>query len=394
VYKRQDITVRGFSLYGFTASHGRTSTTPPADIFVVHQFLPENHQQKRATDAHEFDFADASPPQGIVIEQNWIGIPLNHQMPERPSAFGVSIFNSLGTLIRQNRIAYHDGSAIITGRRAENLMILQNQIVSNGLAGMPDAIRLDGQINQGEIRDNFICGNDGAAIFLFKPEGAVNIQDNTIQFNGLRLRRSAVYLMGSEHRVQNNTIYGQSGPGVTVAAYPRSDRNLITGNTFGQLEGLSIDLVTRNHVNVSDYQRGDGVNVPQRDSAHRHRDTGNRAINTPEFLSSEFIRFGDTVGIDGVADPGATVTLYRVLESGSSHGPLSQVLAEVIADESGTFAATLTDLASGTRISAIASHPEYGTSEPTLNAMIRNAGDPVPDLGTMNNREPTCTPTP
>lgn len=389
-----DITVRGFSLYGFTARHRYTATTPPADIFIVHQFLPENHQQKRAKKAEEFKLKDRpeQPPQGILIEQNWLGIPLDGKMPTQTSAFGVSVFNSRGTTIRQNRIAHHDGSAIITGDRADNLVIHNNKIIGNGIAGMPDAIRLDGRINQGEIRNNLICGNDGAAIFMFKPDGSVKIHNNQIKFNGQRLRRSAIYLMGNDHQVSNNLIYGQSGPGVTVAAYPKSDRNLITENKFGQLEGLSIDLVTRNHVGVSDFQRGDGANVPQRDTGNRRRDTGNRAINTPEFLSPEFIQFGQQVGIDGIADPGATIALYRVLEDGSTHGPLSEALIEIIANEEGRFAATLMDIEPGARISAIATHPDYGTSEPALNAMIRTAANPDPLFEDGEAMNPTCNP--
>ncbi|MGF1602317.1 MAG: OmpA family protein [Thermosynechococcaceae cyanobacterium] len=388
-----NITVRGLSLYGFTSAHQRTATTPPADIFIVHQFLPKDHQQAVMTEADHFSLKgrpeQPQPPKGILIENNWLGITPDDQMPERPSAFGVSVFNSTGTTIRHNRIAHHDGSAIITGSKAENLVISENQIVGNGLAGMPDAIRLEGKINNGVIRNNLICGNDGSAVYLFKPDGAVDIHGNTIKFNGQRLRRSAIYLMGSDHQVRNNEIRYQTGPGVTVAAYPKSDRNSITQNRFNNLDGLSIDLVTRRNVSVSDYQRGDGANVPQRDTNNRRLDTGNRAINTPEFLSREFLVFDQQVGVDGIADPGATVTLYRVIGPGAQ-GPLSEPLMDVVADQTGRFSATLTDLSVGDRISAIATLPEYGTSEPALNAVIRTAASAAPEIDRVAVESPDC----
>ncbi|MGB7413070.1 MAG: OmpA family protein [Thermosynechococcaceae cyanobacterium] len=388
-----NVTIRGLSLYGFTATHNRTATTPPADIFVVHQLLPQSHQQAVATQAENFTLKDnhkqSQPPKGILIENNWLGITPEDQMPARLSAFGVSVFNSTGTTIRHNRIAHHDGSAIITGSKAENLIVNDNQIVGNGLAGMPDAIRLEGKINNGVIRNNLICGNDGSAIYLFKPDGAVDIHGNTIKFNGQRLRRSAIYLMGSDHKIHNNEIRYQTGPGVTVAAYPRSDRNIITQNRFNHLDGLSIDLVTRNNVGVSAYQRGDGANVPQRDTGNRRLDTGNRAINTPEFLSREFLIFNGQVGIDGVANPGATVTLYRVVGTGVQ-GPLSEPLIDVVADQTGRFSATLTDLQPGDRISAIATLTDTGTSEPALNAVIRTAAAAAPEPDEIAVESPNC----
>jgi hypothetical protein len=110
-----------------------------------------------------------------------------------------------------------------------------------------------------------ICGNDGSGVYLFKPEGSAQINDNQITYNGRRFRRAGVYLMGDDHQVNNNQISNQTGPGVVVAAYPKSDRNIILGNRFNNLEGLSIDLVAQENVNVQAYQRGDGPN-PLRNS--------------------------------------------------------------------------------------------------------------------------------
>ncbi len=291
-------------------------------------------------------------------------------MPNMRSAFGVSLFNSVGTVIRGNRIANHDGSGIITGVLAENFSIQDNVIVGNGIAGIPDNIHLGGEIDQGRIEGNLLCGGDGAGIYLFKTEGAIEVRKNTIKYNGRRLRRAAIYLMGNNHRVVDNTISNQIGPGVVVAAYPKSRGNIIENNRFDQLQGLSIDLNTRHQVRVRDWQVGDGPN-PKRNSENRRRDTGNGAINAPEFLSSEFFIINDQVVIDGIADAGATIAIYQVGEEESeTRGPLNERLAVVRADEEGRFGAKLAGLEPGDLVSAIATQEKYGTSEPAVNARV------------------------
>ncbi|BAZ37751.1 hypothetical protein NIES4101_36740 [Calothrix sp. NIES-4101] len=351
-----NITIRGLSLYGFTSKHQTTASLPPADIFIA------------SSDSKNY----TNPPKNVVIENNWLGITPDEKMPETTSAFGVSVFNSIGTVIKNNRISYHDGSGIITGFRAEGMQVLENIIIANGLAGMPDAMRLEGKIGRSQIRANLLCANDGSGIFLFKPEGSIEIKDNDIRYNGRRLRRAAVYLMGSEHKVTDNQISHQAGSGVTVTAFPPSGsfnqgtsiRNLIENNRFAKLEGLSIDLNTRGHVGVQDFQTGDGKNPP-RTSANRRLDTGNGAINSPEFLTQEFLNINGKTRIDGTAEPGSQIQIYQVKESA-----LHQVIAATKADEKGKFAATLEELQPGEMISAIATHPQYGTSEPAYSAVV------------------------
>ncbi|MGA7936977.1 MAG: OmpA family protein, partial [Kovacikia sp.] len=309
--------------------------------------------------------------------------------PANRSAFGVSIFNGAGTVIRRNWIANHDGSAIITSVKSEGLKVSENVLTGNGVAGMPDAIRLEGEINQTQITGNLICGNDGSGVYLFKPEGSAQIQNNQIIYNGRRLRRAAVYLMGNDHQVTDNEIRYQAGPGVVVAGYPASDRNRIQGNRFSSLEGLSIDLVTRqlstsatdytdsgsSGTGVYDYQRGDGPN-PERDSPNRRKETGNAAINPPKFVSQEFVALGSgpatSVQIYGTADPGSEIDLYRVIGAGDSYGPLTEMIGTTKTDAQGKFELTLETIKAGDRISAIATHPLYGTSEPARNAQIRS----------------------
>jgi hypothetical protein len=377
------ITIRGLSLYGFTQAHNKTATALPADILIANPYLDQFSAEDRTAEQDQFFVGDripqenrrvmmdrTEPPQGTVIEQNWLGISPDGNEPAVRSAFGVSVFNGTETQIKNNRIAGHDGSAIITGVDAQKTLIEKNEIVRNGQAGMPDAIRLEGMIEGTRILSNQIAENDGSAIYLFKSEGAVTIQDNKLTHNGRRFERAAVVLMGNGHQVLNNEIGPQPGPGVVVAAYPKSDRNMIENNRFVGLKGLSIDLIAREHTDVPDYQVGDGPN-PLRNSGNRRLDTANQAINTPQFLSPEFLWMDNRVNIDGVADPGMTVMLYRVMEEGELRGPLSEPLAQVVADKDGKFGFTLTNVKPGDRLSAIASHPNYGTSEPALNVLVR-----------------------
>lgn len=378
------VIIKGLSIYGFKEfkpsfvdPQGVTLLTPPADIFIAHKAPPPTINPEKDP-PHRFPFWEKEvAPKDVVIEMNWLGMPPTEEIPEKNSAFGVSVFNSLGTTIRRNRIAYHDGSGIITSVQAKNLEIAENMIVGNGIAGMPDAIRLEGIIDNSQVTGNLICGNDGSGIYLFKPDGAVEIRNNHIQFNGRRLRRAGVYVMGDNHQIIDNTIAYQSGPGVVVAAYPLSRNNNIENNQFGGLEGLSIDLNTQQNIQPIHFQGGDGTN-PIRTSRRERKETGNAAINAPQFISKEFFILGETVEIIGKAEPGATVEIYRVWEKNPSlFGPLNGRLKTVTADEEGNFTVKFDNLQPGDRISAIATHPDYGTSEPALNTLIQSPTSPV-----------------
>ena len=387
-----NITIRGLSLYGFTAKHRVTETTPPADIFIAPlKSTQEYGRGRKKKDKNNqvplspllpLSPSSSLPPQNTVIENNWLGISSTESTPATRSAFGVSVFNGTSSLIRRNRIQNHDGSAVITGKQAERTVIEENILLGNGVAGMPDTIRLDGNVKGSQIRANLMCGNDGSGIFLFKTEGNVSITENQIKYNGRRLRRAGIYLMGNDHIVKNNQISNQTGAGVVVTSYPPSRRNVIEDNIFNSLEGLSVDLNTTHNVKVKDFQIGDGVN-PQRNSKNRRLDTGNAAINTPQFLASQFLFFDNKVNIDGKAEPGSTVQIYQVYPQGQNstsslkaisqyqaYPPLKQPLTKVKADENGRFGITLTDLKPGDAISAIATHPEYGTSEPAAYSTI------------------------
>ncbi|MUG99902.1 OmpA family protein [Scytonema sp. UIC 10036] len=411
------ITIRGLNLYGFTASPIKqqlgnllvydgipkpaTLTTPPGDIVISHPLPPPNTSQQQPPN-DDFPFYERNvPPKNVVIENNWLGLTVDEKLPESTSAFGVYVFNSQGATIRRNRIYYHEGSAIITSVRGENTVVSENIIVGNGLAGMPDALRFEGVINKSRIVGNLICANDGAGVYLFKPEGDVQIQNNRITYNGRRLRRAAVYLMGSNHQVIGNEIDYQTGPGVVVSAFPNTRGNVIQNNKFAALEGLSIDLNTQGNLDVSDFQRGDGPN-PRRNSSNRRLDTGNAAINAPEFATRTFVPTGNSVTLQGKADPGSSVTIYRLSDYQTGrealyepgYGALREPLGNAQVDEKGNFSITVENLQNGEIVSAIATDPKYGTSEPAVAAFIGTRGtspNPTPPAKPQRIQPPQCT---
>jgi len=383
-----DITIRGLNIYGFRANNQVNQrlnlVTPPGNIVITHQISPANFSQELSNyertrrnriDAtfqdplgYSYDDEDRIPSENILIENNWIGFNPHQQLNSVNSAFGIYIFNGNNTRVENNYITNHLGSGIITGKNAKNSLIINNLITDNGRQGVADAIRLEGNIANAQISNNLITNNQGSGIYLFKTKGSILIEDNEIKENGLREKRGAVYLMGNNHHLENNLISNHNGPGVVVTAYPQSIGNVMVNNRFRNIDGLSIDLVTRNQTGIQDYQKGDGIN-PRRNSKHRRQDTANGAINAPEFLAPYFYKMGDMTAIDGIADPFSVITLYRVDEEGL-HGPLSQPIGETTADEEGRFQVSL-PLEVGQVISAIALIPDYGTSEPARNAVIR-----------------------
>jgi outer membrane protein OmpA-like peptidoglycan-associated protein len=384
-----NVTVKGLSLYGFTSTHGLTASTPPADIFIAHKNPPPYINPVAATD-RPFGTSDV-PPQNIEISDNWLGIKPDQSMPDKTSAFGVSVFNASNVSIKNNWIANHDGSGIITSVNATGTTIEGNLLIANGIAGMPDAIRFEGNIDKSRVVSNLLCGNDGSAVYTFKPQGSVSIENNRIVYNGRRLRRAAIYLMGNDHRVLKNTIEDQTAAGIAIAANPDSTRNLIDGNTFANLDGLSIDLNTWNNTDVSDQQRGDGLN-PQRDSGNRRKETGNSAINAPKFKTRTFPMELTDVTLRGTADDGSTVKIYRVKDRKTMAnqviaGPLSEELFTITNVKNGEFAVNIDNgLKNGDVITAVAIDPRYGTSEPAINALI---GSTIPPRS-PNSRPPAC----
>jgi len=384
------ITVRGLNLYGFWSSARATLTTPAADIFVANAPPPADASPDTPP-VETFELADpAAATRQTVIEQNWLGFKPDESIPAQRSAFGVVVFNGVNVRVAHNWIQHHEGSGVITGFRAEGLQLVGNAIIANGVAGMPDGVRLEGELAGAEIRDNLICANDGSGLYLFKPEGATTIQNNDIRFNGRRFERAAVYVMGRGHQIRDNEIGFQPGPGVAIAAYPLSDRTLIRDNRFTHLDGLSIDLTTQHNAGVQTYQMGDGPNPP-RNAHHRRTDTANGAINAPEFASYAFVRDGASAQLRGQADPGSEIDLYRVAEDAGIYSPLSEPLMTTTADAEGNFSFAW-EAAAGGWVSAIASDPLYGTSEPSPVVSVAGVDGTVPTRPVPAPYEATCFP--
>ena len=417
-----DITIRGLNMYGFNAepikqqlgsaliydgkAEPATLTTPPGNIVIAHRNPPPDISEQRPP-ARNFPFRERDePPKNTVIENNWLGITQDERMPDQISAFGVYAFNSQGATIRRNRISYHAGSAIITSVRAENTQVVQNIIVGNGIDGMPDALRFEGVVDNSQILGNLICANDGAGVYLFKPQGKVLVQNNKITYNGRRLRRAAVFVMGSDHQVIGNEIDHQAGPGVVVTAFPQNDigrrgvakRNDIRNNKFAALEGLSIDLNSQRNLGVIDFQRGDGPN-PRRNSGNRRKETGNAAINAPEFTEKAFSPTGSSAVITGKADKGSEITIYRLSDYQRGQeaiyqpgfGALTEPLTIVSVGEDGEFTAQVENVQPGDMISAIATDPKYGTSEPAVATKIGTVETP-PNVNVTPRIEPINPP--
>lgn len=417
-----DITIRGLNMYGFNAEpikqqlgsaliydgkpEPATLTTPPGDIVIAHRNPPPDISQQRPPN-DDFPFYERNePPKNVTIENNWLGITQDERVPDRLSAFGVYAFNSQGANIRKNRISYHAGSAIITSVRAENTQVVQNIIIGNGIDGMPDALRFEGVVDNSQILGNLICANDGAGVYLFKPQGKILVQNNKITYNGRRLRRAAVFVMGSDHQVLGNEIDHQAGPGVVVTAFPHNDvgrrgvakRNDIRNNKFAALEGLSIDLNSQRNLGVIDFQRGDGPN-PRRNSVNRRKETGNAAINAPQFTEKAFAPNGSSAIITGKADEGSEITIYRLgdYQRGKEaiyqpgFGALTEPLTIVTTGEDGEFTAQVENVQPGDMISAIATDPKYGTSEPAVATKIGTIDTP-PNVNVTPRIEPINPP--
>ena len=387
-----EITVRGLNLYGFKAAHRiATLTTPSANILVVNRALPIELDleapQFAGLDLEEADSAIT----GVTIEQNWLGVKLDESMPAQRSTFGVVVHNATDVRIANNLIQHHEGSGVLTGFRADGLQLDGNAIIGNGLAGMPDGVRLEGSLVGAAVTNNLICANDGSGIYLFNPAGAVQIEANNIRFNGRRFRRAAVYVMGQGHTIVDNEIGHQPGPGVAVSAYPHSERNLIRNNQFTQLDGLSIDLMAQGNSDILHFQQADGPNPP-RNHHHRRAATGNGAINAPEFSQYAFAPTATGMVLTGKADPGSEGDLYQIKEGDGLYSPLGEPLMTTTANVDGDFSFAWDNDAGGW-LSAIASDPEFGTSEPSPVISVAGSDGTVPErLPVQVPFDATCYP--
>lgn len=243
------------------------------------------------------------------------------------------------------------------------------------MAGMPDALRIEGDIRGGEIFQNLIQENAGSGLYLFNPKGAIKVYQNRILNSSQRYIRAAIFVTGQQHQIFDNQIFQQSGAGIVVAAYPASYGNQIRNNQFTDVKGLLIDLVSQINTNPSDYQNGDGINRIT-DSRERGEKTGNAGINAPTLISNEFFlsTIDRTVELSGTTLPNADVEIYKIPNNSNlTDQTLNSAtrIATVRSDAQNKFSIILKDLKPGDRLAATVTTENFGTSEMSRPVVIR-----------------------
>ncbi len=361
------VTVRGLSLAGFHAMEPDRHPIASADIVIGHR--PGESPSAIA-------WAEDITPKDVVIEDNWLGVlPStvmvgNVEIPR--SSFGIYAFFSEGAIVQRNQIQNHSASGIITGVTAKDMLITGNMVANNGLQGMPDGIRLEGNVENLKVIENKIQENAGSGIYLFNPTGAALIAGNVFLQNGQRLEHPAIFLAGNGHRVEGNQIISQNGPGIVVAADPKSWQNQLRNNQFANLKGLAIDLISRHYIQSSDRINGDGPNRPLREYPSQLH-IANGGMDAPEWISREFFQSSvdGSVELVGKAKPNAEVEIYtNAIESGLVENQM-RPLAKLKADGQGNFRIKFKQLTVGEELWAIATHADYGTSEFSDPTVIR-----------------------
>jgi Right handed beta helix region len=359
------VTVRGLSLAGFSSADRYPIAS--ADIVVGHR--PGESKRDRA-------WAEDITPKDVVIEDNWLGVVPstvevgNIAIPR--SSFGIYAFFSEGAIIQRNQIQNHSASGIITGVTAKDMLITGNLVTNNGLQGMPDGIRLEGNVENLKVFQNKIQENAGSGVYLFNPTGAAAIVGNLFLQNGQRMEHPAIFLTGNGHRVEGNQIISQNGPGIVVAADPKSWQNQLRNNQFANLKGLAIDLISRHYIQSSDRLNGDGPNRPLREYPSQLH-IANGGMDAPEWISPEFFQSSvdGSVELVGKARPNAEVEIYtNAIESGLVENQM-RPLAKLKADAEGKFRIKFEQLNGGEQIRAIATDADYGTSEFSDPTVIR-----------------------
>jgi parallel beta-helix repeat protein len=359
------VTVRGLSLAGFSSADRHPIAS--ADIVIGHR--PGESQSNRA-------WAEDITPKDVVIEDNWLGVVPSKVVVENieipRSSFGIYAFFSEGAIIQRNQIQNHSASGIITGVTAKDMLITGNMVANNGLQGMADGIRLEGNVENLKVIENKIQENAGSGIYLFNPTGAVAIVGNLFLQNGQRTEHPAIFLTGNEHRVESNQIISQNGPGIVVAADPKSWQNQLRNNQFANLKGLAIDLISRHYIQSSNRLNGDGPNRPLREYPSQLH-IANGGMDAPVWISREFFQspLDESVELVGKARPNAEVELYtNAIESGFVENQM-RPLAKLKADAQGKFWIKFDQLNVGEEIRAIATDADYGTSEFSDPVVIR-----------------------
>lgn len=222
---------------------------------------------------------DAENADRVLIENNIIGATASSFT--QPAAVGQSgghdlyIANADSGIVRNNLIGFAGYSGVEASGNVTGWLIQDNEIAGNGLVNDTyEAISFDGAGTTGNtIRGNLIANNDNPGIGLWKADGAMVIENNTISQNAkTNLGAPAgINLYGTGNRVDRNLITGNQGVGINVDASAQ-DSTLSANSIYGNT-GLAIDLnddgVTPNDAADVDVGANSLQNFPSIVSAYR-----------------------------------------------------------------------------------------------------------------------------
>ncbi len=314
---------------------------------------------------------------------------------------GVCVSNSTGTTVSANYI----------GIDAAGTTAMANSDTGVSLTGGSTASTVGGT-TAGER--NVISGNGDNGIYI-DSSTANSVEGNYIgvdagaggsipnALNGVEITSGADSNTVGGSQPGSNLIgfNGQDGVGITSSTDNVVSHNQITDNT-----GIGVVVwnaaAIRNEISENSiYGNGElgidlgGDGVTPNDGDNNNPAKPNRGYNFPEFSAAQYPLSGGDVTVSGTAPPNAMVELYYVgtAPDPSGHGEGQTYLDSTTADGSGDFSATLSGLAGGDELSAIAISPagdpsgEGNTSEfsenvtviqtYTINAVVSGTGGAV-----------------
>jgi hypothetical protein len=284
----------------------------------------------------------AGPTGGqLRIEGNWIGLnPSGTGTQEPPSQGGIAITGGSDVEVFDNRLSMLTGTALEIAAY-ESLVernVIGESVTGARLSGGAVGIHLPKTCGWcAPVADNAILGatkygvwieGSGARLFGNRIEGSgeagVNIEEPGM-FAGVT---GAV--IGGNTAADENTISGSGGPAIRMV------ENYVFSTVYNQ--------VLRNH--------GSGNAGPFIALVNG----ANGGIEPPTSISSS------EAGATGEAEPGAVVRVFR--KANSSAGEIESFLAEVVANESGTWSVGYPSaIPAGTMVAANQTSKEFGSSE-------------------------------
>lgn len=334
-----NLTVRGFSVYGFGNIANSDANT---------------------------NFRVSSAATSAIVEQNVIGATAasfsDPGAATRSGGDNLRLVTASGTTIRNNLIGFSYGKGIGVQNGSTGTIIQNNEIRGNGIANnLYDGVDLEDATTTGAtITGNLFADNEGCGIDTHSSNGSHTITNNTVTNNGIggTGETAGIRIYGSNSTIGKNIIYANYGAG--IQGFSSSTSNTFTQNSI-YLNGtivsrygnpatgqIGIDLN-----NSSDqHQRGTAPFVTANDSGDS--DAGaNGLLNFPVIESAVIVN-GKLV-VTGFARPGAIVELFTANTDASGFGEgqtyLTSFTEGSVADldaTTGTYASPYNGLAVGT----------------------------------------------